>query len=255
MHQEGQKLAKLVEAQTPDRPIPIISFVARQRDLSELIGDAVPGADRLNFGDALEALGRAVPQDHPGRPQPAGHRREARPQGQERGRPARSSTRRSTRPGSIRDARDEHPAHARGRPGDVPQGLPVQPRPGADADRRLERASARADGPQGHDAAAGRPSRDARRSATSSRSATCSTSSPTATRRSARRWRSTSTTPSGSITRSSCRCSKSSTAAREELEKLPYDDPKRVGVSERRPAGEDAACSRPSCPRSSRSGR
>lgn len=54
VHQEGQKLAKLVEAQTPDRPIPIISFVARQRDLSELIGDAVPGADRLNFGDALK---------------------------------------------------------------------------------------------------------------------------------------------------------------------------------------------------------
>jgi hypothetical protein len=54
VHQEGQKLAKLVEAQTPDRPIPIISFVARQRDLSELIGDSVPGADRLNFGDALK---------------------------------------------------------------------------------------------------------------------------------------------------------------------------------------------------------
>ncbi len=54
VHQEGQKLSKLVEAQTPDRPIPIISLVARQRDLSELIGDSVPGADRLNFGDALK---------------------------------------------------------------------------------------------------------------------------------------------------------------------------------------------------------
>ncbi|MCE2484106.1 MAG: hypothetical protein J4F42_01230 [Desulfurellaceae bacterium] len=53
VHQEGQKLAKLVEAQTSDRPVPIISFVARQRDLSELIGDAVPGAERLNFSDAL----------------------------------------------------------------------------------------------------------------------------------------------------------------------------------------------------------
>jgi hypothetical protein len=53
VHQEGQKLAKLVEAQTPDRPVPIVSFVARQRDLSELIGDSVPGADRLNFSDAL----------------------------------------------------------------------------------------------------------------------------------------------------------------------------------------------------------
>jgi hypothetical protein len=54
VHQEGQKLAKLVEAQTADRPIPIISFVARQRDLSELIGDAIPGAERLNFSDALK---------------------------------------------------------------------------------------------------------------------------------------------------------------------------------------------------------
>jgi len=54
VHQEGQKLAKLVEAQTPDRPVPIISFVARQRDLSELIGEAVTGAQRLNFSDALK---------------------------------------------------------------------------------------------------------------------------------------------------------------------------------------------------------
>jgi hypothetical protein len=54
VHQEGQKLVKLVEAQTAERPIPIVSFIARQRDLSELIGDSVPGADRLNFGDALK---------------------------------------------------------------------------------------------------------------------------------------------------------------------------------------------------------
>ena len=54
IHQEGQKLSKLVESQTPDRPIPIVSFVARQRDLSELLGNAVPGAERLNFSDALK---------------------------------------------------------------------------------------------------------------------------------------------------------------------------------------------------------
>jgi hypothetical protein len=35
VHQEGQKLAKLTESQVADRPIPVISFVARQRDLSE----------------------------------------------------------------------------------------------------------------------------------------------------------------------------------------------------------------------------
>lgn len=30
VHREGQKLAKLVESQNSDRPIPVISFVARQ---------------------------------------------------------------------------------------------------------------------------------------------------------------------------------------------------------------------------------
>jgi hypothetical protein len=54
IHQEGQKLAKLVEAQTADRPIPIVSFIARQRDLSELIGSSVPGSNRMNFSDALK---------------------------------------------------------------------------------------------------------------------------------------------------------------------------------------------------------
>jgi hypothetical protein len=53
VHRECEKLAKLVEAQKSDRPTPIVSFVARQRDLRELIGDSVPGADRLNFSDAL----------------------------------------------------------------------------------------------------------------------------------------------------------------------------------------------------------
>jgi hypothetical protein len=50
---ECGKVAKLVEAQHADRPVPIVSFVARQRDLRELIGDSVPGAERLNFSDAL----------------------------------------------------------------------------------------------------------------------------------------------------------------------------------------------------------
>ena len=53
MHQEGQKLAKLVESQTPDRPVPIVSFVARQRDLRDLVVKNAPGADQLNFADAL----------------------------------------------------------------------------------------------------------------------------------------------------------------------------------------------------------
>ena len=53
MHQEGQKLAKLVEAQRADRPIPLVSFVARQRDLADLVGENITGSAKLNFSDAL----------------------------------------------------------------------------------------------------------------------------------------------------------------------------------------------------------
>jgi hypothetical protein len=50
---EGQKLAQLVEAQHADRPIPIVSFVARQRDLRELVGEHVTGSQDLAFADVL----------------------------------------------------------------------------------------------------------------------------------------------------------------------------------------------------------
>jgi hypothetical protein len=51
---EIAKLTNLVEAQSADRPIPLVSFVARQRDLRELVGDHVPGAERMNLGDSLD---------------------------------------------------------------------------------------------------------------------------------------------------------------------------------------------------------
>lgn len=50
---EGQKVVKLVEAQVAERPIPIVSFVARQRDLRELVGEHTPGAEQLGFADVL----------------------------------------------------------------------------------------------------------------------------------------------------------------------------------------------------------
>jgi hypothetical protein len=50
---EGQKLAQLVEAQHADRPIPIVSFVARQRDLRDLVGEHVTGSQDLAFADVL----------------------------------------------------------------------------------------------------------------------------------------------------------------------------------------------------------
>src|SRR5262249_4040844 len=34
-------------------PIPIVSFIARQRDLRELVGDHLPGAEQLGFADVL----------------------------------------------------------------------------------------------------------------------------------------------------------------------------------------------------------
>ena len=54
VNHEAAKLTNLVEAQAVERPIPIVSFVARQRDLRELIGEHVPGAERLSFGDSLD---------------------------------------------------------------------------------------------------------------------------------------------------------------------------------------------------------
>lgn len=54
LNQEVNKLAKLVEAQEMRRPIPIISFIARQRDLRELVGENVAGAANLNFLDQLK---------------------------------------------------------------------------------------------------------------------------------------------------------------------------------------------------------
>ena len=51
---EGAKLSKLVEAQRADRPIPIIAFVARQRDLRELIGEHQAGALEVRFIDTLK---------------------------------------------------------------------------------------------------------------------------------------------------------------------------------------------------------
>jgi hypothetical protein len=50
---EAQKLPKLVESANALRPAPIISFVARQRDLRELVGQHIAGAAKLGFFDTL----------------------------------------------------------------------------------------------------------------------------------------------------------------------------------------------------------
>jgi hypothetical protein len=50
---EGAKVVKLVEADAAERPAPIVSFIARQRDLRELVGEHVPGAQSLTAIDVL----------------------------------------------------------------------------------------------------------------------------------------------------------------------------------------------------------
>ncbi len=54
LNREGQKVSKLVEAGDANRPIPVVSFIARQRDLRELVGKSVPGAEQLAFSDVLQ---------------------------------------------------------------------------------------------------------------------------------------------------------------------------------------------------------
>ena len=54
LNEEGPKVSKLVEAETAGRPIAIVSFVARQRDLRELVGEQVTGALQLGFADVLQ---------------------------------------------------------------------------------------------------------------------------------------------------------------------------------------------------------
>ena len=50
---EGTKLVKLVEATNADRPIPLVSFVARQRDLRDLVGENLAGVVQVQFSDVL----------------------------------------------------------------------------------------------------------------------------------------------------------------------------------------------------------
>lgn len=56
IQREGQKLAKLVEAQRAERPVPIISFVARQRSLSDFVGEAYTGQEKASFDFSLDWL-------------------------------------------------------------------------------------------------------------------------------------------------------------------------------------------------------
>jgi hypothetical protein len=53
VNEEGGKLAKFVESADAQRPVPLVSFVARQRDLVDFLGPHVPGAERQAFSDVF----------------------------------------------------------------------------------------------------------------------------------------------------------------------------------------------------------
>ncbi len=53
VNEQGGKLAKFVESADAHRPVPLVSFVARQRDLADFLGPHVPGAERQAFSDVF----------------------------------------------------------------------------------------------------------------------------------------------------------------------------------------------------------
>lgn len=59
LNRETEKMIKLVEAQASDRAVPIVSFVARQRSLDEMVGSMYTGQDEKILNDLLNhAQGR-----------------------------------------------------------------------------------------------------------------------------------------------------------------------------------------------------
>jgi hypothetical protein len=53
---EGAKLNKLVESSDEARPLPIVSFVARQRNLEEFLGPQVGGTERAALADVMRSV-------------------------------------------------------------------------------------------------------------------------------------------------------------------------------------------------------
>ena len=82
---EGQKLVKLVEASKADRPIPLVSFIAKQREIADLVRDQVTGAQLAAIGDVLALLGSPFRQYPAAGQQPARNCGEAAAETEKRG--------------------------------------------------------------------------------------------------------------------------------------------------------------------------
>ncbi|MBU2668296.1 phage resistance protein [Actinoplanes bogorensis] len=60
---EGAKLNKLVESADSSRPLPIVSFVARQRNLEDFLGPQVGGTERAALADVMRSVQGRLGQD------------------------------------------------------------------------------------------------------------------------------------------------------------------------------------------------
>ena len=128
VHQEGQKLAKLVESQTPDQADPDRQLRRPPARPPRPRRQERPGRRPAQLRRRPPPLGRPVPHDRPGGPQSPADRREAGPEaegGREQGR-AEAGLRAGDQ-GPARDHAD--PADPRRRPRDVPDGLSRSARP------------------------------------------------------------------------------------------------------------------------------
>ena len=160
---EADKITNFVEGGDERRAIPVVSFIARQRDLRELVGEEMSGAAEAAVQDSSEAQRRAIRQGRPGGPQPPADR--AGPPAQARHRRSRGEGGGGVRRGEeARPGRVGHPArprqvhHRRGRgrlPADVPVPAGVHGHPGA----HLRRAAAIPHRPEADGPAARRPPR------------------------------------------------------------------------------------------------
>ena len=60
LNREGPKVSKLIEAQNAQRATPIISFVARQRDLRDFLGEQHSGNDQFSVWNQLQYWDRGL---------------------------------------------------------------------------------------------------------------------------------------------------------------------------------------------------
>ena len=175
LHSEVQKMVKLVEAQEAARPIPVVSFIARQRDLAEMVGEQpTPGAETIAAAGLAQALGGALRHASRWRTatsRPSSRSASCKPKSDDGTQQTRQRIRAArARAGSsvatrCSDSEDERA---------VPPALSLQPGAGGVAGGAVLVAAARAHGHSAADGDAGR-AHDDLRSARSFAWATCST--------------------------------------------------------------------------------